>query len=185
METVDDSLRRARGGDLDAFGDLVRMHQGWLRGYLRGRLRDWASADDLAQDAFVTAFMKLRDFRGDSSFEVWLRGIAQNHLRNHVRKRREESVGSSEELQGLLEQACEEWDGGRSAGERMEALNDCLDRIEGPARDLLEQRYRQGKSVREISKDTGRGYSALTMQFHRMREMLAECIRSKEGIQES
>ena len=137
-----------------------------LRGMLRARLGDWTAADDLAQDAFVTAFRKLRDFRGDSSFESWLRAIAMNHLRNFIRKRREMCVGGDAELQELLGAgdgaACRE-------GERLAALRECLKRIQGPSRELLDSRYVTGKSVRQISAETGRGYSALTMQLHRLR----------------
>ena len=105
-DSNDDLLERSRAGDIEAFGGLVREHQGWLRGMLRGRLRNWAAADDLAQDAFVTAFRKIRQFRGDSKFETWLRGIAMNHLRNFVRKRRAECIGGSEELAVMLECEC-------------------------------------------------------------------------------
>ncbi|MEP4077247.1 RNA polymerase sigma factor [Haloferula sp.] len=168
-------LRRCRKGDIDAFGELVRRHEGWLRGWLRSRLRDWTAADDLAQDAFVTAFKKIGDFRGDSSFETWLRGIAMNHFRNFIRKRREDCVGGVEELQGLMFQEVSE--DGMSGSESLEALKECMDKVDGPSRDLLNARYAMGKTVREIEKETGRGYSALTMQLHRLRSSLADCVQ--------
>jgi len=172
-------LCRSKAGDLDAFSELVLANEGWLRGFLRARLRDWSSADDLAQDAFITAFQRLKGFRGDSSFESWLRGIAVNHLRNFIRKKREECVGGSEELQILIGEACDGWEDDVPGGARIEALQECLSQIEGKSRALLEQRYVIGKTVREISKESGRGYSALTMQLHRLREALADCIKLK------
>lgn len=163
-------------GDPDAFAAIVRDNQRWLRGYFRSRLSDWAAADDLAQDVFVTAYLKIRSFRGDSSVESWLCGIARNHLRNHLRKHREQALGGSEEMQALLEQSCEQWFGGEPVSRTLEALAVCKERLPSPSRDLLDLRYAEGKSVREISQETGKGYSALTMQFHRLRELLAECI---------
>ena len=59
------------------------------------------------------------------------------------------------------------------------ALHDCLERIDGPARELLHQRYGEEVSVRELADRLQRGYSALTMQLHRLRELLADCIGEK------
>lgn len=154
----------------------MRDNQRWLRGYFRARLSDWATADDLAQDVFVTAFLKIRSFRGDSGIETWLCGIARNHLRNHLRKHREQAHGGSEEMQALLEESCDQWSGEVPVSRTLEALATCKGRLPSPARDLLDLRYAEGKSVREISQETGKGYSALTMQFHRLRDLLAECI---------
>ncbi|MCU0797706.1 MAG: sigma-70 family RNA polymerase sigma factor [Akkermansiaceae bacterium] len=171
---------RSRGpGWLDAFGELVRLHEGWVRAYLRTRMRDWSAADDLAQEVFVTAFRRIRTYEGDGSFEGWLRGIAHNHWRNHLRKRRESPIGGYEEIQIMLEAGADPF---RPAGDdhrALDALRECLMHVDGPSRDLLQQRYSKGLSVREISASCGRGYSALTMQLHRLRESLAECIRRK------
>ncbi|WP_035614087.1 sigma-70 family RNA polymerase sigma factor [Haloferula sp. BvORR071] len=168
-------------GDLDAFSTIVRRHQGWLRAYLRARMADWSEADDLAQEAFLTAYRKIHQFTGEGELEPWLKTIAKNHLRNHVRKRRDECVGGSEELGRLLDQ-----DAGTIAvsSGSLDALADCLRRIEGPSRALLNERYVEGKSVRDLAAESGRGYSALTMQLHRLREVLAECVRRKLELPE-
>lgn len=170
------AIKRSQAGDLDAFGLLVRAHEGWLRGWLRSQLRDWTAGDDLAQDAFVTAFRKIREFRGDGSFESWLRSIANNHFRNHIRKKREEYIGGDLELQRLL-------DVGDAPAlhsiPSIDALRECLQRIAGPSRELLEARYMTGETVREISAKTNQGYSALTMKLHRLRKLLADCIETQ------
>lgn len=183
VDETEQAVKRSREGDMDAFGQLIRMHEGWVRGFLRARIRDWASADDLAQDVFVTAFRRLKEYRGEARFESWLRGIALNHLRNFLRKRREECIGGSEELQTLLD--TEHVEEVESGGRELDALRDCLQRIDGPSRELLDRRYVNGDSVRDLAASTGRGYSALTMQLHRMREMLAECVKRKLEFSES
>ena len=163
----------------DRFDDLVRTHLSWVRGYFRSRLRDWSSADDLAQDVFVTAFTKRKDFRGDSPVEYWLRGIARNHLRNFLRKHREEAVGVGEELEAMMDRKSESWDNQGGASHRVDSLQQCLERLPEGTRQLLEARYVQGFSIREMSAKSGKGYSALAMQIHRLRELLLECIEKK------
>ncbi|MBX3742187.1 MAG: sigma-70 family RNA polymerase sigma factor [Akkermansiaceae bacterium] len=163
-------------GDTDAFGELVRIHEGWIRAFLRSRLRDRSAADDLAQDVFVTAFRSIGQYRGDGTFEMWLRGIAVNHLRNYIRKRRESYIGGFAELEELLikhpEPALEE-----SAA--LDALMECLDSVDSHSRDQLYERYVKGRTLRDLCRDSGAGYSALTMKFHRLRELLAVCVRDK------
>lgn len=177
---------QARGHDwMDAFGELVRLHEGWVRGFLRSRIRDWAAADDLAQDVFVTAFRRVQTYSGEASFEGWLRGIAVNHLRNFFRKRREQCIGGNEELQALIDRGADTFLAGADESGALDALNQCLDKIDGPSRELLNERYLTGKTVREISAASGKGYSALTMQLHRLRELLAECVRRNIEVTES
>ena len=68
-------VRRAQAGDVDAFGDLVQRNR---RAVFRAALAAVGSADeadDVAQEAFVTAFQKLSGFRGESSFKTWLLSI--------------------------------------------------------------------------------------------------------------
>jgi RNA polymerase sigma-70 factor (ECF subfamily) len=68
-------VRRAQAGDVQAFGDLVERNR---RAVFRAALAAVGSAteaDDVAQEAFVTAFQKLQGFRGDASFKTWLLAI--------------------------------------------------------------------------------------------------------------
>ncbi len=69
-------VRRAQGGDTGAFGELVERHR---RAVFRAALAAVGSpieAEDVAQEAFITAFQKLGTFRGDASFKTWLLAIA-------------------------------------------------------------------------------------------------------------
>lgn len=172
-------LSRAQAGEVAAFGLLVDRHQTLVRGWLRIRLADWAAADDVAQEVFVTAFRRLATFTGEGPFPGWLIGIARNHLRNHLRKHHEEAVGGSEELARLVDQGMAEAFPERDAAQLVTALRTCLEPLGSHARELLEQRYVAGQTVRELAARTGRGYSALTMQLHRLRETLADCITTR------
>ena len=70
-----DLVRLAQAGDLDAFGELVERNR---RAVFRAALAAVGSAteaDDVAQEAFVTAWRKLAGFRGESQFRTWLLSI--------------------------------------------------------------------------------------------------------------
>ncbi len=79
----------AAAGDRAAFGELVRRHGSAVRGLLRRMGAPPAEADDVAQDAFLTAFERIGEFRGQGTFVAWVRKIAARaYLRRLQRERR-------------------------------------------------------------------------------------------------
>ena len=74
--------------DRRAFEQLLRRHQGMVRAQLRRLLHgDHAAADDLAQEAFLLAWRKLGQFRGDARFSTWLYRIAYSCFFQAYRKK--------------------------------------------------------------------------------------------------
>jgi RNA polymerase sigma-70 factor (ECF subfamily) len=69
-------IEAARAGDHVAFARLVRLHQQGVRGFLRRACGNFAEADDLAQETFLSAWERISQFRGESSLRSWLCGIA-------------------------------------------------------------------------------------------------------------
>jgi len=68
-------VRRAQAGDVEAFGELVERNRRAVFRTALAAVGSAAEADDVAQDAFVTAFQKLAGFRGEASFKTWLLAI--------------------------------------------------------------------------------------------------------------
>lgn len=173
-----DLVSEARRGAWAAFAELVRRHEAAVRACLAVRLEQPHEAEDLAQEAFVTAFRKLQEFDTERPFGPWIRSIAFNLLRNHWRKFRAVGIGGDEELAALVEQRIAIRPAS-SEGAELAALRDCLEQLDGPARALVDRRYADEASVREIAAEQGRKYSAVTMQLHRLREVLAACVQGK------
>lgn len=68
-------VRLTQAGDTDAFSELVERHRRAVFRAALAAVGSPAEADDVAQDAFITAFHKLGQFRGESSFRTWLLAI--------------------------------------------------------------------------------------------------------------
>src|SRR4051812_4007724 len=68
-------VRRAQAGDVEAFGDLVQRHRRSVVRAAVAALGSPSEADDVAQEAFVTAFQKLNGFRAEASFKTWILSI--------------------------------------------------------------------------------------------------------------
>ena len=84
-------VRAAREGSQAAFARLVERHQRPLRGFLR-RAHGWAEADDIAQEALVTAWSSLNRLRDDEGFRPWLFGIAWKKAQTAARGARRSAV---------------------------------------------------------------------------------------------
>jgi RNA polymerase sigma-70 factor (ECF subfamily) len=82
-------IARAREGDEEAFGGLVRLHQDqvWRTA---ARLVGPEDASDVAQEVFLKAWHELRRFRGGSALGTWLYRMAVNLSLNHIRGTRRE-----------------------------------------------------------------------------------------------
>src|ERR1700744_1554564 len=68
-------VERARAGSAAAFSALVQRHQQAVRAFARRLGGDLVEADDLAQEAFVTAWSRLQHFDGRSSFRAGVGGV--------------------------------------------------------------------------------------------------------------
>jgi RNA polymerase sigma factor (sigma-70 family) len=80
------TLARARRGDLDACESIYRLFQqpAFSVAYRVCQCRELAQ--EISQEAFITVFRKIRQFRGDSPFWGWLRRIVVNHAISALRK---------------------------------------------------------------------------------------------------
>jgi len=85
MAEEDADLDRARQGDRDAFGRLVRRHQRRVYAATLHILGNHSDADDAAQEAFVRAYRGLATFDARAEFSTWLYRIAVNTALNALR----------------------------------------------------------------------------------------------------
>lgn len=76
----------AAAGDRRAFGELVRRHNAAVRGLLLRMGAQPHLADDVAQDAFLAAFSRIGEFRGEGAFVGWVKRIAARTYLKRVRR---------------------------------------------------------------------------------------------------
>jgi RNA polymerase sigma-70 factor (ECF subfamily) len=78
----------ARGGDDEAFSTLVRRHQRQIFRLALRMLNNEQDAEEVLQEAFLNAYQKLPEFRGDAAFNSWIYRIAANSALMRLRRRR-------------------------------------------------------------------------------------------------
>ena len=69
-------IAEVRNGNSEAYGEIVRKYQARLFNTLHHVMGNREEAEDIGQDAFVQAFVKLDTYQGKSAFYSWLSRIA-------------------------------------------------------------------------------------------------------------
>jgi len=73
-------------GDRDAFAELVRRRQAWIRTLMRRCCGDLSLADDLSQQVFMQAWRKIRQLKDATRFGGWIKRLAINEWLQYSRK---------------------------------------------------------------------------------------------------
>src|SRR2546428_8024207 len=91
-------VKRAQGGDLEAYDELIRRYQERIYATIYHMTSNHEDANDLAQEAFIKAFHALTSFKGGSSFYTWVYRIAVNKTINFLKQRSNKAQISLDDL---------------------------------------------------------------------------------------
>jgi RNA polymerase sigma-70 factor (ECF subfamily) len=80
-------VNAARGGDVEAFGELVKRYDRQVFRVVRHMTENPQDAEDIVQEAFVKAFCSIAGFEGRAAFSTWLIRIAVNEALGRIRHR--------------------------------------------------------------------------------------------------
>ena len=157
----------ARGGDREAFGALVRRHEGWILNLMLARLGDRGEAEEGAQEAFVRAFSALASLREPGAFRGWLRTTAERVASDlGARRSRAPSRDPVGEPSAPAPSPLE-------AGERRAAVARAVEALEEGTREVVILRYDGGLSCAQIARELGITPAAVSMRLHRAHQELA------------
>jgi RNA polymerase sigma-70 factor (ECF subfamily) len=140
-------VSRSREGDGEAFGQLVARYRDMAYGLGYHLTGEFEAARDLAQEAFVQAYLKIRQLRDPERFGPWLRQIVVNTHRDQVRRREVATVS----LDGEPAQAREE----RRVSEMEMVVREVLSKLRETERLVLTLHYINGYSQSEIGRFLG------------------------------
>ncbi|MEM6655656.1 MAG: sigma-70 family RNA polymerase sigma factor [Planctomycetota bacterium] len=176
-------IAAAAAGDQDAFGGLVARYQDRLYGSLLRMTGSAEDAQDLTQEAFVQAYLKLDTFAGRSAFYTWLYRIAFNRCVSRSRKRRERAS-----LDALRESADVEPvdpspspDAPLLAAERATLVHEALARLADEQRQVMVLREIDGLDYQQIAEVIGVPVGTVRSRLFRARLQLKELLAAVLG----
>jgi RNA polymerase sigma-70 factor (ECF subfamily) len=164
-------VRRARGGDLAAFEDLVRAHQADVYRLALHFVRDAPTAEDVTQEAFVHAYRSLRRFRGGSKFSTWLFRITRNCAIDAIRRR---------ERRKAYEHAAERTEVSVEEPSLRVALEDAIDSLPPELREPFVLIEVFGLSYDEAAAVLRAPTGTLKSRMHRARRALMDALGGEE-----
>lgn len=166
---IDEIVRRAQQGDVDAFEVIYRRTAPQIYRLCRRMLGDDGEARERVQDTFVRAWEKLPSYRGQSSVDTWLHRVAVNTMLEHWRAAKRDAarfIEGDDELFGSRPSD--------STDASMD-LDSALDRLPAGARAVFVL-HLEGYSHDEIAQMIGIAAGTARAQLWRARRTLAKVL---------
>ncbi len=182
-------VERVLGGERDAYALLVERYNGTLFRYLVRMVGQPADAEDLAQEAFLRAYLSLASYDSSYRFSTWLFRIATNLAINRIkaaskivsleemRERREERDEAPQELADPCTDSRPDLAAERA--EMVRLVQRCLQELPADYRAVVALRHIAELSYNEISNSIGLPINTVRTRLHRGRERLGQCLEAR------
>jgi len=172
-------VQRVLGGDRDAFGFLVHRYQRLVFRIVGGYLANRADVEEIAQEAFLRAFMGLPGFRAGSSFGPWIARIATRASYDRLRRRQRGPEVAWEDLSPDEQGAAQALAAGIDPVDRT-AARDVLERAMASLRPKDRQALiladAQGLTAAEVGAILGCSPLAARIRLHRARRAMRRVV---------
>ena len=174
-------VRLAQKGDQRAFADLTLAHQQFVYNLGLRCLGDPQEAEDIAQEAFLRAWLAMPNFHGKSQFRTWLYRIVTNLCYNRLPRLRDELNALGEEQ--VLEMPGESQENpleGLEAKELRAFLHQQIEALPESYRLLVSLRFQQELSYAEIAEVVSAPVGTVKTGLFRARERLRQALEAYE-----
>lgn len=152
MADEQELIRRAQAGNADAFAALVTEHQRFVYNLALRTVGDPNDAEDIAQEAFVRAWLALGNFRGQAGFRTWLYRIVINLCYTRLpRLRQEMNKLSEDEIEDVPDETFRDPQSKFEIKERDKFLHAQIQVLPATYRMLISLRFQEELSYEEIS----------------------------------
>lgn len=176
-------IEAALGGQSQAFGQLVLRYQDRLFNTLVHVTGNAEDAQDVAQDAFVQAYLKLNTFQQTAGFYTWLYRIAFNlAISRHRRRRPTASVDQMREQTGLEPTSDDAPSQPLEQRERVDQVQAALAQLSDEHRTILVLREIDGLDYQAIAETLDLEVGTVRSRLFRARMQLREQL--KEVVEE-
>jgi RNA polymerase sigma factor (sigma-70 family) len=186
-EAIDLLIKRelpaALRGDRDAYGRIIVASQNVVTAVALAITRDVHTSEDIAQEAFLSAWHHLPRLKNPSSFLPWLRQITRNLAHDHLRGRRNRMLDG--EVADLAIQHAADPDGcpleQALDAERDAVAADLISELPEESREALLLYYREGQSSKQVAMLLGLSDAAVRKRLSRARQSVRDDLLQRFG----
>jgi RNA polymerase sigma-70 factor (ECF subfamily) len=163
------------GGDREAHYQLYKLYSKAMYNTACRITNDPDDAEDVLQEAFISAFRNLKHFRQDATFGSWLKKIVINKAINFLKKKRTELLPGGEDWD-VAEVVEEEY----AEPLTLERVKRAIGQLPDGYRSVLSLYLLEGYDHQEIGQILGITESTSKSQFNRSKKKLRELLNMKE-----
>jgi RNA polymerase sigma-70 factor, ECF subfamily len=181
---IREKIKKVKKGDQSAFEDIVSFFQSKIYQHCYRMLGNAHEAEDIAQEAFIRAYVNIHSFDEKRKFSTWLYRIATNLTIDRIRKRKPDYYLDAE-IKGTegLNMYSQMADQGRLPGEEVESMelqryiHQEISELPPKYRSIIMLRYLEEFSLQEISDILDIPLGTVKTRIHRGREALRKRLR--------
>jgi RNA polymerase sigma-70 factor (ECF subfamily) len=176
-------VQQAQAGNQQAFNRLVEAYQRPVYNLTYRMLGNPQEAEDAAQETFLRAFSRLRQYDSSHKFSTWILSIANHHCIDRLRKRRgsQVSIDDNPVLQNL-EEGSPQPEANVLDQEQASELQALIEQLEPEYRTPLILRYWEDYSYEQIALVMGLTVAAVKSRLFRARKQVAELYRQSQVV---
>ena len=172
-------VEKAKQGDADAFSTLYQMYYPKMKGICINILReDKAVVDDLVQDAFILAFVSLKDLKNTHRFSQWLTSITTNLVLKYQEKGERYDFISLSEIEDEFSSVLEDDNTSRQSISYEEIMS-AIDSLPEGYKKIFNMSVLDGLSHQEISELLDIAPHSSSSQLSRAKAMLRNILSPK------
>jgi RNA polymerase sigma-70 factor (ECF subfamily) len=176
-------VERARQGDREAFGTLVRRYQDRAFNLAYQMVRNREEALDISQEAFTRAYTSLPAFKGEASFTTWLHRIVVNLAIDSLRRKQRGGTAAYDDTRAAPETAEAEPPAHDDPATTLETkqvrvlLSRGIAQLPPAQRAVLVLREIEGMSYEEISRAVGCNLGTVMSRLFYARRRLQQVLK--------
>jgi RNA polymerase sigma-70 factor (ECF subfamily) len=183
LENEAELVRRAKTGDAEAFGMLVEAHQTYVFNLALRVLGNEQEAEDMTQEAFVRAWLAIKNFQAKARFGTWLYRIVTNLCYNRIPGlRREVSAIGESSIPDYADPRFGPIHEGIEDRERRAWLHRQIEQLPEAYRLLITLRYQSGLPYEEIASVTSLPLGTVKTGLFRAKERLRDALEAYEEV---
>lgn len=168
--------QKANQGNMQAFAELYKRHYRRVLSLCLRMTRNFAEAEDLAQEVFLHLLRKVGSYRGESAFTSWLHRLTVNHVLMHFKKLRVRLERTTED--GVIPtQVMPGTDDPRTMPVLVRlALDKAVERLPAGYRTVFRLHDIEGHDHEEIARRLGCSVGTSKSQLHKARRTLRRLL---------
>jgi RNA polymerase sigma factor (sigma-70 family) len=180
---IEKQLPAAASGDRAAFGRIVSGCQNGITAIALAITRDVPASEDIAQDAFLSAWSHLPKLRNQSSFLPWLRQITRNLAHDHLRRKYSEKRidGDMDDILAVVADPTPDHPERISRQQEETVVAELIDELPEETREILLIYYREGQSSKQVASLLGMQDAAVRKRLSRARQSLHSDLLARLG----